>query len=204
MEYIVYQHRRCDNNEIFYVGISNNEDRPFVIHNRNNFWKNIYKKVGRTVEIVTTCDTLLEACQVEQYLIKFYGRRDLGLGPLVNLTDGGESGAGSYSELTETIRRLKMSVTHHKKRNSKVKKYYHKEQKLKKLLRIQRELPKIISTYEKVSKKWVNIEVIDISTNIVYENIYSVPVELHYLQQKSLRKVLAGTDPNKTNLRLWW
>lgn len=203
MEYIVYQHRRCDNNEIFYVGISNSMDRPFVICNRNNFWKNNYKKVGRTVEIVTTCDTLLEACQVEQYLIKFYGRRDLGLGSLVNLTDGGESGAGSYSELTETIRRLKMSVTHHKKRNSKVKKYYHKEQELKKLLRIQRDLPKIINSYEKVSKKWVNIEVIDISTNIVYENIYSVPVELHYLQQKSLRKVLAGTNKNKTNLRLW-
>lgn len=31
-----------------------------------------------------------ESCDNEKYLIKIIGRRDLGLGPLVNLTDGGE------------------------------------------------------------------------------------------------------------------
>ena len=35
-----------------------------------------------------------EACEKEKEYIKFYGRRDLGLGSLVNMTDGGEGGLG--------------------------------------------------------------------------------------------------------------
>lgn len=202
MNYIIYQHKRLDNNEIFYIGISDNNDRPFNTHNRSSFWKSIVNKVGRSVEIITTCDTLAEACQIEQYLIKFYGRRDLGLGNLVNLTDGGEGGAGNYSDLVESIRRLKMSITKLKKFKNKRREYFFKEQELNKLLRIKRDIPKIIGSYDKISSKWINIEVIDISTNTIYPNIYSVPIELHYLQQKSLRKILAGSDPNRTNLRL--
>lgn len=42
-----------------------------------------------------------EACENEKYLIKTIGRRDLGLGTLVNLTNGGEEGYG-YIQSIET------------------------------------------------------------------------------------------------------
>ena len=202
MKYLVYEHRRLDSGEIFYIGIADNDKRPFNTVNRSDFWRKVFNKVGREVRIVTTCDTLIEACQIEKYLIAYYGRRDLGLGTLVNLTDGGESGSRDYSALTKEIISLKSSITHLKKRNRKVKTYLDKEAKLKKLLRLKRDLPKIIDSYEKISSTWGYIQVIDISTGIVYDNIYCIPYELHYLMQSSLRKALTGTNKNKTNLRL--
>lgn len=86
----VYRHRRLDTNEIFYIGIGKSENRPYSKRSRNSLWKNIVNKTGYSVEIITTCDSWEEACQIEQYLIKYYGRRDLGLGSLVNMTDGGD------------------------------------------------------------------------------------------------------------------
>ncbi len=46
-----------------------------------------------------------ESCENEKYLIRVIGRRDLGLGTLVNLTDGGEEG---YKMSTES--KLKMRL----------------------------------------------------------------------------------------------
>lgn len=87
---IVYRHRRLDTNEIFYVGIGKTEKRAYVKHQRNIIWHRITNKTDYKVEIM--CQDLLweEACDIEKYLIKYYGRRDLGLGTLVNLTDGGD------------------------------------------------------------------------------------------------------------------
>jgi len=49
-----------------------------------------------------------EACCNEKYLIKAIGRRDLGLGSLVNLTDGGEDGTVGYKHTKES--KAKMSA----------------------------------------------------------------------------------------------
>lgn len=46
-----------------------------------------------------------ESCENEKYLIKLIGRRDLGLGPLCNLTNGGEEGCGRIH--TEREKELK-------------------------------------------------------------------------------------------------
>lgn len=100
----VYRHRRNDTNEIFYVGIGKTEKRAYSIHSRSKFWKSIVNKYGYSVEIVCTCDTWQEACQIEQYLIKYYGRRDLGTGTLVNLTDGGEGVLG-HKPSEETLKK---------------------------------------------------------------------------------------------------
>jgi hypothetical protein len=91
---IVYQHRRKDNNEVFYVGIGDNIQRAYHTCSRNKHWVNTVKKVNFSVEILYENISWEEACKKEQELIKLYGRKDLGIGPLVNKTDGGDGVKG--------------------------------------------------------------------------------------------------------------
>lgn len=87
---IVYQHRRLDTNEVFYVGIGKTERRAYSIHGRSRHWSNVVKKHGYIVEIMFNDLTWEDASLKEVELIRKYGRKDLGLGELVNLTDGGD------------------------------------------------------------------------------------------------------------------
>ena len=87
---IVYLNKRKDNNEVFYVGIGKDKNRPYSKDSRSIFWKNYTSKHAYFVEVLTSELTWEEACEIEKELICFYGRRDLGFGELVNLTDGGE------------------------------------------------------------------------------------------------------------------
>lgn len=87
---IVYQHRRKDTNEVFYVGIGKTIRRAYSKECRNNHWHNIVNKVGYEIDILIEGLTWDEACTMETDLIKKYGRNDLGEGSLVNMTDGGE------------------------------------------------------------------------------------------------------------------
>ena len=89
MNTVVYQHRRLDTNEVFYVGIGK-PSRPTIKCGKTKLWKNIVNKAGYSVEIILRNQSWEEAVEVERYLIKYYGRRDLGLGNLVNMTDGGD------------------------------------------------------------------------------------------------------------------
>lgn len=92
----VYLHRKICNNEVFYVGIGsdNNYKRAKDRSQRGKHWKDFIKKHKYSIEI--THDNILweEACSIEKYLISFYGRKDLGLGALVNKTDGGDGAFG--------------------------------------------------------------------------------------------------------------
>jgi hypothetical protein len=87
---IVYQHRRKDTNEIFYIGIGEEKKRAYV-YGRNPHWNRLVDKHGYEVEILHENLTLEEACKIETKLIKEIGRADLKLGPLTNLTDGGDT-----------------------------------------------------------------------------------------------------------------
>lgn len=87
---IVYIHKRKSDNEVFYVGIGKAKKRAYSKHNRSKFWKNYISKYQYNVEITYRDIIWEEACVIEKYLISFYGRRDLGLGLLVNQTDGGD------------------------------------------------------------------------------------------------------------------
>lgn len=91
MTFCVYQHIRPDTNTVFYVGIGNIK-RPFHLKSRNKLWNRIVKKNNGSfkVEILFENLTSAEAKRIEIDLIKKYGRKDLGTGLLVNLTDGGE------------------------------------------------------------------------------------------------------------------
>lgn len=101
---VVYAHYRKTDNEIFYIGIGVKATRPYSYHNRNRHWKNVVNKHGHTVEIL--CDDLTweQACEAEIFFISFYGRKDLGKGPLLNLTDGGDGTTG-HVQSEEAIRK---------------------------------------------------------------------------------------------------
>lgn len=92
---IVYRHRRLDTYDVFYVGIAKSKRRPHSTFSRNPFWKNVVAKTEYQVEIIAYPETWEDCCELEQLLISEYGRADLGTGPLVNLTSGGEGVVGN-------------------------------------------------------------------------------------------------------------
>lgn len=100
--YYAYRHIRNDTNTPFYVGIgkqmpgTGSYGRASSKHCRNKYWVNIVAKHGYTVEIFYETSIESEIIAKEKEFISLYGRRDLGNGILVNMTDGGE-GRFSYS-----------------------------------------------------------------------------------------------------------
>jgi hypothetical protein len=95
---IVYQHRRIDTGEIFYIGIAEVSSRPYDTKQRSRFWREYTGKHLYQVEILAQDIEWEEACLLERDLISRYGRRDLNQGPLVNMTEGGEGRPGVRSE----------------------------------------------------------------------------------------------------------
>ena len=90
----VYRHIRLDKNEPFYIGIGKTDRRAYRKDWRNKYWTSISNK-GYKIEILFDDLTWEKACEKEIELIQLYGRKDLGLGTLVNMTDGGEGGNGT-------------------------------------------------------------------------------------------------------------
>lgn len=89
----VYLHKRKDNNDIFYVGISNNKNRAFEKkkNRRNTYWYNFIQKHEFYVDFTHKDVCWEEACVIEKYLIMFYREYS---NSLCNITDGGEGTIG--------------------------------------------------------------------------------------------------------------
>ena len=99
-QYYVYRHIRLDKDQVFYVGIGKKSqkknakshktiyDRAYSLSGRSNFWKGCAKG-GIKIEIIFETNDPIFLETKEKEFIKLYGRRNLGLGTLVNLTDGG-------------------------------------------------------------------------------------------------------------------
>lgn len=106
--YYVYEHIRLDNNEVFYVGIGTKNTNGAYKYNkyirgyykcaskRSKFWHNVFESCGRKIKVNIVFETtsLSSVKNKEIELIKRYGRRDLGRGALVNLTEGGDGTFG--------------------------------------------------------------------------------------------------------------
>jgi len=99
---VAYRHRRNDTNEIFYIGIGKIKSRPYSKINRNKHWHNVVNKAGYTIEVIYECDSWEDICELEMFLIQEYGRKDLKLGSLVNLTDGGDGVLGLTGNIGHT------------------------------------------------------------------------------------------------------
>ena len=78
---------------------------------RNPYWNNIAKN-GFIIEILYENLTWEEACDIEKDLIKLYGRKDLGSGILVNMTDGGEGLSNISEELRNRFREIAKNRTY--------------------------------------------------------------------------------------------
>jgi hypothetical protein len=178
-ESYVYVHKRLDTNIIFYVGIGTGQKfkRAFYQKDRTDWWKKIVGKAGYSVEIILNNVTRKEACEKEVELISFYGRRDLGLGSLVNLTNGGEYNIGRKKTIEE---RKKIS-------NALKGKPLH---------------PNTIAA-KNVANSGSNCKfaktVIDIVTGIEYGTVREAAKQLN-LCEHTLIRWLKGIFPNKSNL----
>lgn len=104
-DYCVYFHINPLKNEVFYVG-KGVSYRPFSKHGRSIAWWNTVKKYGKIVDVVHEGISEEEAIQWEKFYITRIGRRDLGKGPLVNFTDGGD-GTSGHKHNTETLAKLR-------------------------------------------------------------------------------------------------
>jgi len=124
---VVYIHRKATDGTIFYVGIGK-PSRAKQKEGRNRCWERTVAKHGYTIDIVEKNLTWNEACESEIALVELIGRRDKGLGNLVNLTDGGEGACGHisarriqvidlnngkiYSSITEASKVIKATPNH--------------------------------------------------------------------------------------------
>jgi len=99
---VVYQHRRKDNNSVFYIGIGKNKNRAYAKTFRNKYWTNVVNSIGYEVDILVDGCTWEQACEIEKGMIASYGRVDLNNGILVNMTDGGD---GIYNLSKDVIKK---------------------------------------------------------------------------------------------------
>lgn len=98
----IYQHRRADNGQIFYVGKASNPYRKVKTQNRNSRWHEIVKDAGGFVaeEVVSNVDEDLSLLAEQEYIDKL---KKLGA-PICNLTTGGQGRSGwKPSEETRKI-----------------------------------------------------------------------------------------------------
>lgn len=119
--YYVYSHITLTGEVTFYIGIGTKHHgdcrsikkryaRAYD-NKRSNFWKKVSSKYGYRVEILEESNDHEYIQKQEIFYIQKYGRKDLGLGTLVNLTNGGESNLDQFFS-KET--RAKMSASHKK------------------------------------------------------------------------------------------
>lgn len=106
---ILYRHLKPDG-ENFYIGIGNSVKRAYSKSGRSKFWRDTVNKHGYEIQILKTDLTWEEAAELEIMLISYYGRRDLNLGTLVNLTDGGDGQSNPSKESRLKMRGNKMNV----------------------------------------------------------------------------------------------
>lgn len=87
-KFYVYIHRRKSDGRVFYVGKGTGK-RALRTSGRNRYWKRVYNKHGRIVEILLHFEKENCAFSFEKAMIALYGKENL-----TNTTDGGEGVCG--------------------------------------------------------------------------------------------------------------
>lgn len=221
--FYIYRHIRPDTNEVFYIGrgfvnSKSHHERYKTTSDRNKWWNRIVAKNGGLfdAEIIYWCKTEDEVNIKEKEFIALYGRRDLGKGTLVNLTDGGDGCCGIIMS-DETRRKLSLlwKEGNHPNFGKKL-----SPETCAKKSESMKNSPKSLKG-KKLPDWWVEKirqaklgednpmfgkpsplakKVVDIETGIIYgsimESAKSTPYQFQYVSA-----MLNGTKPNKTNLR---
>ena len=212
---IVYRHIRIDKNEPFYVGIGNNEKRAYCKKGRNKLWQNIVSKSKYDVEILLQDLTWEQACEKEKEFIYIYGRKDLGKGTLVNMTDGGDGNNNFSKETREKISKAHLGNQYGKgwkptkqqienikngmkgKCKSNITSF--KDNHISWNKGTKGVMKKNITSFncENLPKA---VSVIDILTNKTYKTIREAAKDIN-INEKTLQSMLKGRFKNKTNIR---
>jgi hypothetical protein len=109
----LYRHIRKDKDQVFYIGIGTDDNGKYSrakSKNRNKYWHRIVNNTDYEIEIMLDDITFNEALEKEKEFIQVYGRRDLGLGTLCNLTDGGEGVSNMSKEGKRKLRELRLNT----------------------------------------------------------------------------------------------
>ena len=114
----------------FYVGIGKTKTRwnpNSMAQPRNRHCRSIVRKYGPANILVEVIEGVSwgDACRLEQTLIAWFGRKDLELGPLVNMTDGGDGAPNpsntKRSAQSELMKRLNADPEFRAKRIARLK-----------------------------------------------------------------------------------
>ena len=199
---VIYRHTRLDNNTVFYIGIGT-KTRAFSKHKRNKYWNNIINKTNYEVQILKSDLTWEDACEMEKVLISWFGRRDLGLGTLVNLTDGGEGTQGIIVS-DKTKQNMSISATGRKHSNEAKEKNriassnVSEETKLKRYLK-NKGLKRTPEQCKRISESKMNTLLLDVVNGIYYKSMSEVCRIFGYSRKDIIRK-LDNIEKNDTNL----
>ena len=204
----LYRHIRKDKNEVFYVGIGSDKDykRAYVTARRNKFWKIIHNKSEIEVEIMIDNIDWEVACEKEKEFINLYGRRDLGKGTLVNLTDGGD---GAFNRIQGDEER-DWRKSFYSKNNPFKGKTHSEETKAKMRMaklgtkisreRVERQRAKMFGKCKGENSPMSKL-VLDLETGIYYFGIREASDSSIY-KVATVGRMLSGKKQNKTNLKL--
>ncbi len=112
--YYVYAYIRKSDGTPYYIGKGKN-DRAFQRH----VGVSIPKDRSKIIFLETNLSNI-GACAIERRLIKWWGRKDLNTGILINQTDGGEGSTGRKmtNETKEKIRQANIGKRHSDKSKS--------------------------------------------------------------------------------------
>jgi hypothetical protein len=190
----VYRHIRLDQNEPFYIGIGSDTEgkykRSKSKRNRNNHWQNIIACTDYKVQIMFDDLTWEEANEKEIELVALYGRRDLGLGTLVNLTDGGDGSVGCKPN-KET--RQKQSEAKKGKKQS--------EEHIRKVSEANKGKKRSEETRKKMSENSGNSKkVINTETNEIYNSLREM-CKIIGLKYSTIASKLNGHKKNNTKFQ---
>lgn len=178
---LVYRHLKpCG--EVFYIGIGVSKKRAYSRYGRNKHWINTVAKYGYEVQILTNNIDYEFAKEIETNLILYYGRKDLNIGKLVNMTDGGE---GAININPEERLKKKIRLTN-----------YNKEKKDYSFT--QNELYKSNMSISCLGKN--NKKIIDTKTKVVFESMRKA-AEFNKVNYSVLSEMLNNKKINKTNLQ---
>lgn len=183
---VLYRHLKL-NGEVFYIGIGS-KSRAYSKKRRNTFWYNITNKYEYEVQILKKDLSLKEACELEIILIDYYGRRNLGLGLLVNLTNGGEGSEG-YKHTEEAILKIKEFKQNISEYTKQLMSVSAKNRKISK------------ETISKMTKSRFK-KVIDIETNIIYNSVKEVS-QIFDIKYSTLASNLNGNLKNNTKFEYY-
>jgi len=182
----VYRHIRKDTNEVFYIGMGKDKKRPYSKTGRNKWWHNIVSKTEYEVQILKSDLSFEDAWELEQILIAYYGRKDLGTGVLVNLNDGGDGQKGfkMSSASKEKMRVARLGVAPWNKGLTNPQVFTEETRK------------KLSDSLKGVGNK----KVINKITGESYESLKQC-AELNNISYKLLSRYLTGDRKNKTDFQ---